>query len=225
MKGLVYTLLIIPLGFLWSLNATAEDKPLTFDRVELSASAQGEAANDILVAILFRELEGPSAAPLADEVNQSTSEAIARLKEIPEIRVQTLNYQTVPVYQKGRVTGWRVRQSLQLETKDIAKLSSLLGELQERLSLESIHYNVSPETIKAVEDRLISEALKAFQQRAELVTRELGRSRYRIVFAHLETSGPPVQPRFIATQSTAMEAVTAPVIEAGTQKTIELQTN
>lgn len=205
---------------------------MTYDRVDLAVSAQGEANNDVLVAVLFREMDGTSAPALAEEVNKSINQAIKRIKQVPEIKLQTLDYQTTPVYQKERVTGWRVRQSIRLESKDIPKLSNLLGELQQQLSVQSIGYSVSPEKMKEVEDRLISEAIKSFQQRADLLTRDLGRSRYRIVSVRVETAGPPIRPTFMAARGMAMEASTPVAIEAGEQKvqvnlsgTIEMQTN
>lgn len=209
-----------------------DDVPLTYDRVDLSASARQQVPNDTLVAILFREMEGPGAAALAEEVNKAVAEAIKRIKQVPGIQVQTLDYQTLPVYQKERITAWRVRQSIRLETRDVAKLGTLLGEIQQRLNLQSIGYSVSPERLKEVEDRLIPQALKDFQQRAELVSRELGRSRYRIVALRVETAGPPQRPAFMAARAAPMEAAAPVPIEAGEQKltvnvngTIELQTN
>jgi predicted secreted protein len=188
--------------------------------------------NDILVAVLFRELEGPAAGPLASEVNKTIADAIKRVKQVPEISVQTLDYRTQPIYQKERVTGWRVRQSIRLETRDAVKLSSLLGELQQQLGLDSIGSEVSPERMREAEDKLIASALKAFQQRADLVTRELGRTRYRIVTIRVETNDSSPRPFYGATRAMAMEAAAPPPIEAGEQPvhvtvsgTIELQTN
>ena len=211
--------------------AHAAETPLTYDRVNLSASAQGKAANDILVAVLFNRSEGPSAEPLAAEVNKAISAAIELARKVPEITVQTLDYQTFPTYQNQKVTGWSVQQSIRLESKNTQKLSHLIAELQKTLKVESINYQVSPEILRITEDRLMSEALKAFQQRAELVTRELGRKRYRVVALEVNTGGatpPPFRP---GARAMAMDVVAAPpAIEAGEQSvtvtvqgTVELQ--
>ena len=155
----------------------ATENPLTYDRINLSASVQGKAVNDILVAVLYQRMEGPTAEPLAAEVNQAIAAALATAKKAPEVTVQTLDYQTFPTYQNQKVTGWSVRQSIRLESKNMEKLSTLIGEMQKSLKVESIGYQVSPETLRATEDGLMNEAMKAFQQRAELITRELGRKR------------------------------------------------
>jgi predicted secreted protein len=197
--------------------ANTEEVSLTYDRIDLTASASGDAPNDMLVAVLFRQLEGAAAAPLANEVNQAIAKALQRAQQIPAIAVQTLDYRTEPVYQKDRVSGWRVRQSLRLESRDATVLGSLLGELQRDLSLESIAYQVSPERMREVEDRLIAAALKAFQQRADLVTRELGRSRYRIVTLRVETGNASPRPVYANGRGMIMESAAPPPIAAGQQ--------
>jgi predicted secreted protein len=77
----------------------------------------------------------------------------------------------------------------------------------------------------------MSEALKAFQQRAEQVTRELGRKRYRIVVLDVNTGGATPPPWRPVARTMAMDVAAAPpAIEAGDQPvtvnvqgTIELQ--
>lgn len=209
-----------------------ERAPLTYDRIDLSSEAEGDVQNDILVAVLSSEMEGPKAAALAAEVNSAVARAVERVKQAPEIKAQTLGYQTSPVYQKERISGWRVKQSLRLESLDAGKLGGLLGELQQQLHLDSLGYEISPRKRKEAEDGLIKEALGAFRQRAELVSRELGRSRYRIVALRVDSGGPTVRPMALAMRAMAAEAAAPVPIEAGTQKvevhvsgTIELQPN
>lgn len=212
----------------------ATENPLTYDRINLSASAQGKVLNDILVAVLYQRVEGPTAEPLAAEVNQAIAAALATAKKVPEVSVQTLDYQTFPTYQNQKVTGWSVRQSIRLESKNIEKLSTLIGEMQKSLKVESISYQVSPETLRATEDGLMSEAMKAFQQRAELITRELGRKRYRLVVLDVNTQNSMPRPFHVNARAMAMDAAPSapPAIEAGEQPvtvnlqgTIELQSD
>ena len=212
----------------------ATENPLTYDRINLSASVQGKAVNDILVAVLYQRMEGPTAEPLAAEVNQAIAAALATAKKVPEVTVQTLDYQTFPTYQNQKVTGWSVRQSIRLESKNMEKLSTLIGEMQKSLKVESIGYQVSPETLRATEDGLMNEAMKAFQQRAELITRELGRKRYRLVALDVNTQNSMPRPFHANARAMAMDAAPSapPAIEAGEQPvtvnlqgTIELQSD
>ncbi len=204
----------------------AAENPLTYDRITLSASAQGKAVNDILVAVLFQQMEGPNSESLGAEVNKTITAALAAAKKVPEVTAQTLDYQTFPTYQNQKVTGWSVRQSIRLESKDRQKLSVLIGDLQKSLKVESITYQVSPETLHTIEDGLMSEAMKAFQQRAELITRELGRKRYRLVTLDVNTQNAMPHPFRTNARAMAMDAVPAapPAIEAGEQPvTVNLQ--
>ncbi|MGI2325877.1 MULTISPECIES: SIMPL domain-containing protein [Methylococcus] len=222
-------------GFLLAVAALSavqagEQTPLTYDRIDLASEARGDVENDILVAVLSSEMDGPKAAALAAEVNKTIAKAVERIKQQSEIKVQTAGYQTAPIYQKERIGGWRVKQSIRLESTDAAKLGGLLGELQQQLHLESIDYETSPQRRKEAENGLIKEALGAFRQRAELLTRELGRSRYRIVALRVDTGGAPVRPMAPGIRAMAAEAAAPVPIEAGTQRievnvsgTIELQ--
>jgi len=212
----------------------AAENPLTYDRINLSASAQGKAVNDILVAVLYQHMEGPTAEPLSAEVNKAIAAALTTAKRVPEVTVQTLDYQTFPTYHNQKVTGWSVRQLIRLESKNMEKLSALIGDLQKSLKVESIGYQVSPETLRATEDGLMSEAMKAFQQRAELITRELGRKRYRLVALDVNTQNSMPRPFHANAKAMAMDAAPSapPAIEAGEQPvavnlqgTIELQSD
>jgi predicted secreted protein len=211
-------------------NTWAKDEPLTYDRVNLSTGANTEVENDTLVAILYSQREGANLQTLANDVNNKISRAVKKSKQTANIDVQTLGYQTNPVYDKQRLSGWRVRQSIRLESKDSTQLSKLIGELQRTLAVESINYSVSPEKIRETEEKLIVEAIDAFTHRAKLITNQFGRSNYRLVDIHINTAGAPIRPLQMRSATVAMESVSAPTIEAGKQDiritvngTIEMQ--
>ncbi len=218
------------LFLLWSLSLQAggTGEPLTYDRIELAATASREVDNDLLVAVVYAQREGGDAAKLAAQVSESVRWGVETAKQVPGVKVQTLSYQTIPVYAKQTITGWRVSQAFRLESQDAAALGDLLGRLQQRLALQSIDYEVSPASREAAENDLIVSAIAAFRKRAELVTAELGRSDYRLVRMAVDTSD--VGPRPMRARSMALAAEVAPALEAGTQTvqvgirgTIELQ--
>ncbi|RYU58965.1 hypothetical protein EWI61_09650 [Methylolobus aquaticus] len=64
---------------------------MSCDHVEFRASASAEAPNELLVAVLFCQLEGPVAAPLANEVKQSIAKALQGARRVPGISAQTLD--------------------------------------------------------------------------------------------------------------------------------------
>ncbi|WP_455212369.1 SIMPL domain-containing protein [Kaarinaea lacus] len=211
--------------------ARAKEETLPYDRVHLSTSASTQVENDTLVTILYAQREGTKLPALTNEVNKLITAAVKHSKQIPEIDVQTLGYQTNPVYDKQRLSSWRVRQSIRLKSQDSAKLSQLIGELQSTLAVESINYSISPGKLRETEDKLITEAIGAFTQRAKLITGQFGRNNYRLVEININTAGVPVRPMPMRGAVMAMEAAVAPpTIEAGKQEvqitvsgTIEMQ--
>lgn len=208
------------------------EQPLTYDRVNFSVSVNEEVENDTVTAVLYAQREGSGAGALADMVNKDITWAVELAKKAPALKVQSGGYQTFPVYSKQTLTGWRVRQSIVLETRDPAALSELLGQLQQRIAIQSIAYSISPERRQAVEKQLISAALARFQERAEMITGQFKRPDFRIVNLDINTGGgPPVRPMGRGAMMMAAEAAPSPpTLEAGTDMvtvtvhgTIELQ--
>ena len=198
--------------------AVAHETPQNYDRINFQVSAVEEVANDTLVAVIYSERSGQKPSTIADEVNRNISWAVDLAKKSSTIKVQTLHYRQDPLYNNQSISGWRIRQSIRLESKEVESLSALIGEVQERLSVASIRYTVSPTRRDEVERRLIAEALNRFKRRGEQIRLELGRAGYRIVNINVITSGQssaPVRMRAAAMMEDA--AVAAPTIEPGVQ--------
>ena len=95
--------------------------------------------------------------------------------------------------------------------------------MQERLSVASLRYTVSPTRRDEVERRLIAEALNRFKSRGEQIKAELGRTDYRIVNIDVITSGQSSAPiRMRAAAMMEDGAVAPPAIEPGVQ-TVSVQ--
>ena len=198
---------------LQSAAAVAADTPAP-PTVELSAEAGGAAANDLAVAVLYAERSGTSAAAVAREVNRDIAAALELARAQGAVKVQSGNVSTWPVYGKdgqGRITAWRMRSELRLESTDTAAMSELVGKLQETLALAHLTMEPAPETRrKAVADVTV-DALRAFEARAKLIADTLGR-RYRIAHLAVGDHGlqPPPMPRMRAAVMAA-EAAPAPL--------------
>jgi predicted secreted protein len=124
-------------------------------------------------------------------VNQAISEAVKRVQKEPTIAMQTLGYESYPDYQNGKSVGWQVRQSLRLVSHNPELLAKLIGELQSSLALGSMEYSVSPDKLRQFEDKLLDQGLSDFRARAERITKDMGRTRYRVVGMQLNTPGQP----------------------------------
>lgn len=208
----------------------SHEQVTTYNRINLSVSAQQEVDNDTLVAVLFAQEEGQNATRLANTVNRNISSAVSKAKLVKGIKVQTLDYTTNPTYRQQSVSGWRVRQSIRLESKEAAVLSELIGSLQKDLGVSSIRYTLSPQSRRDIEDELISEAIARFNSRAQLISKEMGRQTHKLVQMDINGSGRSPQPQARMARMDRSMGASAPTLEAGTQVvtvnihgTIELQ--
>ena len=200
-------------------SAVAHDTAPTYDRVNFRVSATQEVDNDTLVAVMYAERSGQQPSAMADEVNRTIGWAVDLAKKNSAIKVQTLNYRQEPLYTNQTVTGWKVRQSIRLESTDGTALSALVGELQKRLSIASVRYTLSADVRASVEDALIARALARFKGRGELISAELGRQNYRIVNLEIVTAGgapAPVRMRAVSTMA-QNSSIAPPTLEPGVQ--------
>ena len=221
----------ILLGLLFApLLAAAQAPETLFNLVTLSAQAEREVPNDLLVAVLAAEQEGTDPAQLAAAVNRTMQRALATAQGVRAVRARSGNYQSYPIHDKGRIVRWRVRQELRLESADFAAMSELIGKLQASLVMAGMQLSVSPEARRTAENALISEALAAFDERARVVREAMKAKGHRV--RDLQISGAD-QPRpMMGVQARAMsaESVAPPAIEAGATRitmtvsgTIQLQ--
>ncbi len=212
-------------------SAAAHDAAPTYDRINFRVSATKEVDNDTLVVVMYYGRDGQHPTSMADDVNRTIAWAVELARQASGIKVQTLQYRQEPVYRNRSISSWKVRQSIRLESSDVTTLSRLVGELQERLSVSSLRYTISPEVRLGVEDELIALALDRFGRRGKLIADELGRSDYRIVAMDVTTSGgSPAPVRMRAVTMAESSRVTAPTLEPGVQSvtvqvsgTIELE--
>ena len=205
---------------LFSGTGLAHSETPQYNRVSLNESAQMDVDNDQLVAVLFAQAEGKDAATPADEVNRMMDWAVSLAKSHPEVKVQTLGYHSNAIYNKNTIRGWRVNQSLRLESRDSRQLGDLIARLQEQLKVQSIGYQVSDEQRRRHLDNLTAEALARFQDRARHIAKSLGRSGYRVVRLNINDSrhNPMPVARGMMMEASADGGVAPARIEAGTQQ-------
>lgn len=192
-------------------------------RIALQGQAAMEVDNDTMHATLYVEDEDANPVRLADSVNKIVAEAVKTAKASSQVTTRTGGYQTYPVYDKTRIVRWRARSELLLKSTDFKVLSDLIGKLQSTLKLGGIHFSVSPEARKTVEDGLTAAAIEDFKRRADLVAQSFGARGYKIKDAAVNTDGgvPPMPRPMMAMRAQGLakaDAVEAPTVEAGTTR-------
>jgi len=205
--GLSCTRLLLALSLLiTAAGASAHDNTLYYNQVSIDVSASAEVENDTMIVNLYAMQESVDAKDASDRVNEIVNQALAGLKKHPEIEVKTESYTTTPVYNKSQIVSWRVRQNISLKSKNMTQLSQLLGGLQRQMKLSSIGFDVSKEQRQAHTDRLIDEALSAYDKRASQVASKIKGGGYRIVNMNISTSGSDSPRPYMAMRAMAAEA-------------------
>ncbi len=213
-------------------GSASADEAERFDRVSFAAESSREVANDEIVATLAVELEDQRPDRLADRVNETMAWALDRARRAENVSVESGGYRTFPIQRDGRIDRWRAQQELRLDSRDAEAVTELIGELQEKLTVRGLTFQVSDERRREVENELIAEALAAFETRAAIVRTQLGVTAHKLVHLSIATdgSGPRPVPMQRSRVQMMSESVAAPEVEAGrssvrvsVQGTIELR--
>lgn len=216
------TLLTLSMGALASLPALAED--VHYNHISLRAEASQEVPRDVMIVTLYTEAQNTDAAKLAAEITTTMNKAIGQAKQVNHVTLRQGSRNSYPIYDNKtqKITGWRERAELRLESTDFAALSKLTGELMESLKMGNMQFAVGSAARKTSEDALLKDAVNAFKARAQLATDALGGKGYKIVNLNLNTNGYP-QPyqrsaMMLKAASADMAAPPTPEVEAGTSE-------
>ncbi|KQW92832.1 MULTISPECIES: SIMPL domain-containing protein [Acinetobacter] len=183
----------------------AENDPLNYNIVNVQADATRQVSNDEMHAVLFIEKNNKQPAELSSQITQLMNQAISISKKYPQVKVETGSQTTYPVYDNDnqKLKEWRGRAEIQIESKDFKAASQLINELQTSFQTQSINFTVSDEQRKKVENELMVEASKNFQQRAQILTQAWNKSSYNLVNININTSNSYPQPVYAARASMA----------------------
>lgn len=193
-----------------------------YNQVALRAEVSQEVPHDLMQVILFSEAQHKDPAQLSRQISEKLNAATERARAVDKVKVSTGNRHSYAIQDKDgeKITGWRERGEIRLESQDFAALSKLTGELLDTLSMGSMSFAISPKTRSQSEDELMRLAIDAFKARADLATEALGGKGYRLVSLNLDGGG--YQPVMMVRQREAMSSMmmkdAAPEVEAGTSQ-------
>ena len=214
--------LTLTLGTFASLPALAEG--INYNQVSLRAEASQEVPRDLMIVTLYTEAQNSDSAKLAAEITTTMNNALNQAKQVKEVTLRQGSRNSFPIYDNKtqKITGWRERAELRLESTDFAALSKLTGELMQTLKMGNMQFTVANATRKTSEDALLKDAVNAFKARAQLATDALGGKGYKIVSLNLNSNGYP-QPymrgaMMMKAAAPAMDSAPTPEIEAGTSE-------
>ncbi|MDD2699937.1 MAG: SIMPL domain-containing protein [Sideroxydans sp.] len=180
-------------GFLFA-NGCAVAEPALYNRVDFQVEAAREVANDLLTATLAVDIQDKQPARIAQQMNATLNAALKKAAAFSTVKTSSGNQQTVPVYgRNNQIDAWRGHGEIRIESRDFKAAGELIMALQTDMQLSGVQFGVAPDTRAQIENGLITDAIKAFQQRADAIRAAMGAKSYKTVHMGIN-SGMPNRP-------------------------------
>ena len=190
----------------------------TYNRVSYQVTEQKEVNNDEIMVTMAVERDHQDATKLSDEINRAIKSANETIHKYPDVKSSTSDYSIRPVYtREKRLDHWHGVASILLVSQNIKDMAVLVQQLQKSLLIKSTRYSVSAGRREKIENDMIEVALKKFTSQAELISRNMGFKKYRLVDLNINDSGNKPRPVYsmASTRSTTSADIAAPVFESG----------
>ena len=182
---------------LTAMMGSAHAEPTGYDQLTFQAEVNEEIQNDEVRASLYKKAQATDSKALATTLNTSINNAMKIAKRYPSVTVSTGQQRTYPRYDKdNKIIGWTGQANIDLKSTDFAATSQLIADLQQTLVMENLNFGVSETKKDALEQKLMTEASRAFQQQAKNLTSAWGARGYRVINVNLNTGGNSPRPMY-----------------------------
>lgn len=177
------------LCLLTAMMGNAQAETTGYDQLSFQTEVKEEVANDEVRASLYKKAQATDAKSLATQLNNSINKALGIAKRYPSVTVSTGQQSTYPRYDKNdKIIGWTGQANIDIKSTDFAATSQLIADLQETLVMNNLNFGVSNSKKEAIEQKLMTDASRAFQQQAKTLTRAWDARSYRVVTVNLNTN-------------------------------------
>ncbi len=200
------------MGCAWVSSVAFAQECNNLPSVSLQAVSSEEVSNDMVLLTWRFEVEKPESGQAMQAVNESLSQALARLKTNQEVRHLITNVRTFPVYHsKNRdISHWRGQGTLSFEMalEQLKKRANIEADAAP-LVLSGLNYFVSDESKEQGRAKLFGLAIQEFQNKAKLAAKGFGHSGYQLAQLSVndETNHFDPQPYFQQQDNMRMSAV------------------
>ncbi len=187
--------------------------------LSLSAQASTEVPQDVVTITMFYEQEANDPASLTAALNQRADAASQRAKGVAGVSARSGQFSIYPSTDRdGRISAWRGRTELVLESHDFAAASKLAGDLASVMQVGNVQFSLSPEAQRAAEQKLAGQAIASFREQATAAARAFGYSSYTIRDVNVGQQGVPPRPMMMmSARAMSADAKAAPMpLEGGT---------
>ena len=176
-------------ALLTAMMGRAHAEPTGYDQLTFQTEVKEEVQNDEVRATMYKKAQASDAKTLATTLNTSINNAMKIAKRYPSVTVSTGQQRTYPRYDKNdKIIGWTGQANIDLKSTDFAATSQLIADLQQTLVMENLNFGVSDAKKDALEQKLMTDASRAFQQQAKNLTRAWDARGYRVVTVNLNTN-------------------------------------
>jgi len=183
----------------------ANAEPTGYNQISFNVEANQEVENDQVTATLYKQAQASTPKKLATELNTAMNQALSIAKRYPTVTTTTGQQNTYPKYDdNGKIVGWTGTVSVDLKSKDFAKTSELVANLQQNLVVQNLQFGVSEDLIK--------KASLKFRDQAKSLAETWDMSGYQIINVSINSSG-GYQPRPMMMMRDAAAKSTVPVQE------------
>lgn len=161
----------------------AQPAPAPHNVVQLSASAEQEAAQDWLTLVLTHRVQAADAAAVQRQLKAAVDQALRHIRprvQAGELEVSTGGFMVQPRHNReGQIVGWQGQAELIVQGRDLARIGSTAGDTP-GMSVSSMGFSLSRQARQALETRIRSEAIGRFRETAQQVAKDFGFSSYTL---------------------------------------------
>lgn len=201
----------------------AEPPPAPTGILSLDAQASSDVQQDVIQLTLFYEQQASDPAQLSAALNQRTTQTLrdAEAAEHAGVTLHTGQLSISPSTDRdGKISGWRGRSELVVESHDFPAAAHLAGRLASLMQVGNVSFSLSPEAERAAQAKLSGEAIASFRQQAQAAAQAFGYQSYVVRDVTLSRNNHNNFPRPMmmlnARAMSSNEAASIPV-EAGNQ--------
>jgi predicted secreted protein len=184
----------------------------------LDAQASSDVPQDVIHITLFYEQQASDPARLSETLNQHTAQALrdAHGGNQKDVTVQTGQLSIAPSNDKdGKLSGWRGRSELVLESHDFAAAARLAAQLNGEMQVADVSFSLSPEAQRDAQTKLTDQAIAAFRQQAQAAVQAFGYKSYTVREVNVARNGNFARPMKLMRGALASPAMDSIAVEAG----------
>lgn len=182
--------------------------------LSLSAQASTDVQQDVVQITLFYEQDAHDAASLTDALNQHADTALKQAHAVSDVTAHTGAFTVYPTTDNnGRISGWRGRTEVVLESRDFAAATKLAGQINSTMQIAGVAFSLSPEAQRKAADKLTADAIKKFRDEADSSAHAFGYNGYTIRQVNVGSNDvtPPPRPMFAMRAMAAAAPAPLPV--------------